>query len=125
MGWNKVFYNISHSGDYVVVALSCHPVRIDVQEKRELSKAMMEKYFTEKERNSGYAPFALFSGKESYIKFTGEGISRSFTDFTINFKTGTVRSENETVAYVRLTELEGGEYVICVCDKCRDIIAYI
>ena len=119
-----IHFNISHSGDYVVVALSCHPVGIDIQQKRILSDALMEKYFTEKERNSGYEPFVLFSAKESYIKLTGEGMSRSFNDFSINLKTQTVRRQKETVAYVRMRELEAGEYALCICDKCKDIIAY-
>ena len=68
-----LYFSLSHSGDYVALALSCHPVGVDIQEKRELSDALQMKYFTEEERKSGYAPFAVFSGKESYIKFTGEG----------------------------------------------------
>ena len=119
-----VHFNISHSGDYVVVAISCHPVGIDIQQRRELSDALMEKYFTEKERNSGYEPFELFSGKESYIKFTGEGMSRSFCDFAVNFKTRTVRSQNETVAHVRIKRLQDGEYALCICDKCEDTVEF-
>ena len=119
-----IYFNISHSGDYVVAAFSCHPVGIDIQQRRALSDAMMEKYFSEKERNGGFEPFVLFSGKESYIKFTGEGMSRSFADFSVNLKTQTVKVKKETVAYVRTKELEDGEYALCICDKCKDSIAY-
>lgn len=119
-----LYFSLSHSGDYVALALSCHPVGVDIQEKRELSDALQMKYFTEEERKSGYAPFAVFSGKESYIKFTGEGMSRSFTDFSVNLKKKTVTVHGSVSAYVRSRELEDGNYMLCVCDKCKDIISY-
>jgi hypothetical protein len=46
-----IYFNISHSGDYVAVALSCHPVGIDVQEKREISDGLIQKYKDEQERS--------------------------------------------------------------------------
>ncbi|MBR3041031.1 MAG: 4'-phosphopantetheinyl transferase superfamily protein [Lachnospiraceae bacterium] len=119
-----IYFNISHSGDYVAVALSCHPVGIDVQEKREISDGLIQKYFTEKEKKSAYPPFAIFSGKESFIKFTGEGMSRLLSDFTVDFKKKTIQAGRDVLAYVRIQELDDGEYVICVCDKCRDIICW-
>ena len=119
-----LYFSLSHSGDYVALALSCHPVGVDIQEKRELTEALQMKYFTEEERKSGYEPFAVFSGKESYIKFTGEGMSRSFTDFSVNLKKKTVTVCGSVSAYVRSRELEDGNYMLCVCDKCKDIISY-
>ena len=108
----------------MAVALSCHPVGIDVQEKREISDGLIQKYFTEKEKKSAYPPFAIFSGKESFIKFTGEGMSRLLSDFTVDFKKKTIQAGRDVLAYVRIQELDDGEYVICVCDKCRDIICW-
>ncbi len=119
-----LFFSLSHSGDYVALALSCHPVGVDIQEERKLSDALQEKYFTKEERASGAKPFAIFSGKESYIKFTGEGMSRSFADFSVHLKNKTVTMKNHVIAYVRSYELENGKYVLCVCDKCKDIISY-
>jgi phosphopantetheinyl transferase len=119
-----MYFSLSHSGDYVALALSCHPVGVDIQEKRELSDALQLKYFTEEERKSGYAPFAIFSGKESYIKFTGEGMSRSFTDFSVSFKNKTVTVNGRVAAYVRGYDLEDGSYMLSVCDKCKDIVSY-
>ena len=121
-----IFFNLSHSGDYVTVAISCHPVGIDVQEKRTLSDALMNKYFTEKERAGKKPGYYIFSGKESYIKLTGEGMSRSFLDFSVDFAKKQVFCVNtgDVLAYLRYKELEDGDYVICVCDKCKDIICW-
>ena len=119
-----LYFSLSHSGDYVALALSCHPVGVDIQEERELSDGLQKKYFTEEENAGGARPFEIFSGKESYIKYTGEGMSRSFTDFSVNFKKKTVTMNHHTVAYVRKYELEGGKYVLCVCDRCKDIVSY-
>ena len=121
-----VFFNLSHSGDYVAVAISCHPVGIDIQEKKTLSEALQDKFFSEGERGSGKPAFYIFSGKESFIKLTGEGMSRSFADFDVDLRGRTVRDaqSGEILAYVRYKELDDGNYILCVCDKCRDIIRW-
>lgn len=119
-----LYFSLSHSGEYVALALSCHPVGVDIQEERTLSDALQRKYFTKEENESGAKPFEIFSGKESYVKYTGEGMSRLFTDFSVNLKKKTVSIGNRTVAYVRKYDLEDGKYVLCVCDKCKDIISY-
>ena len=121
-----LYFSLSHSGDYVALALSCHPVGVDIQEERVLSESLQNRYFTKEENESGAKPFAIFSGKESYIKYTGEGMSRSFTDFCVNLKnkTVTLNGKKTIIAYVRKYELEDGKYVLCVCDKCKDIISY-
>ena len=119
-----LYFSLSHSGDYAALALSCHPVGVDIQEERAVSEGLQKKYYTKEERESGAKPFEIFSGKESYIKYTGEGMSRLFTDFSVNLKKKTVNIGDSTVAYVRKYTLEDGRYVLCVCDKCKDIISY-
>lgn len=121
-----IFFNLSHSGDYVTVAVSCHPVGIDVQEKRTISDALKGKFFAEKERTAKTPGYYIFSGKESYVKLTGEGMSRSFQDFSVDFAKKQVFCVNtgEVLAYLRYKEIEDGAYIVCVCDKCRDIISW-
>ena len=110
----------------MAVAISCHPVGIDIQEKKTLSEALQDKFFSEGERGSGKPAFYIFSGKESFIKLTGEGMSRSFADFDVDLRGRTVRDaqSGEILAYVRYKELDDGNYILCVCDKCRDIIRW-
>ena len=119
-----IFFSLSHSGDYVALALSSHPVGVDIQERKELSQGVVERFFTEAERESGMEPFKIFSGKESFVKYTGEGVSRSFADFTVDFTEKTVTENGNVLAYVRNRELEEGAYILCVCDRNEDIISY-
>ena len=42
------------------------------RKKGTVSEALQKKYYTKEERESGAKPFDIFSGKESYIKFTGK-----------------------------------------------------
>lgn len=119
-----IFFSLSHSGDYVALALSSNPVGVDIQERKELSQGVVERFFTEEEKQSEALPFQIFSGKESYVKFTGEGVSRSFTDFTVNLAKKTVTEGEQILAYVRSRELEDGAYILCVCDRNEDIISY-
>ena len=58
------------------------------------------------------------------MKFTGEGVSRSFADFTVDFTEKTVTENGNVLAYVRNRELEEGAYILCVCDRNEDIISY-
>lgn len=170
-----IYFNLSHSGDYVAAVLSGHPVGIDIQEKKELSGGVLNRFFSESERSGKYAPFEIFSAKESYIKFTGEGMSRSLTDFRVDLRSKTIRKntasgknegkdslrnnakdsfrnagtdsqgnamnassgkagsgdgfpgteEDDILAYVRYRELDDGAYIVCVCDKCKDIIRWV
>ena len=120
-----LYFSLSHSGKYVALALSCHPVGVDIQEKRELSAALQEKCFTKEERESGFDPFVIFSAKESFVKFTGEGMNRSFTDFSVDLTNKKVVSDSgRTLAYVRGKRLKQGEYILCICDKCKDIVSF-
>ncbi len=78
-----LFYNLSHSGNHVVLAFADAEVGIDLQEPRGLSEGMQQRILTENEKRSGLYRlpsewFLLFSVKESYMKLTGRGLSLDF-----------------------------------------------
>lgn len=101
-GAGELFVSVSHSGAYLVCALSELPVGIDVQEERggNLGK-ITGRYFSEEEQayvdergRAGF--FALWTRKEAYSKYTGRGLEEvmkgtsvlmrddvDFTDFQI------------------------------------------
>lgn len=76
-------FNISHSGKYVVCALSEVPCGIDIQEKKELKNhRIFEKILSPKEQNEALLSidktavfYKYWTRKESFLKLTGQGIT--------------------------------------------------
>ena len=77
------YFNAAHSGDLAVLAVSSFPVGVDVERIRPVSPLVQEKFFTDRERAQVQTEqdfFRLWTKKESYVKYLGEGIGalRSF-----------------------------------------------
>ncbi len=85
--WNNapLYFNISHSGNYVVCAISGQEVGIDIQEHRELDYMVTAKRFFSMEELSFLEETAhqkrlelfyrLWTRKEAYGKMLGEGVA--------------------------------------------------
>ena len=77
----QLHFSISHSGEHWLCAFSDEPVGLDVQQHRACQmQALARRFFVPAEQQfleqSGYAPFFdLWCAKESYLKYTGEGLS--------------------------------------------------
>lgn len=89
----RMHFSLSHSGQMVLVALSDRTVGADIQEWKELKADIAGRFFHPEEtaylRNlpasaSEKAFFDLWCLKESYIKYTGKGLSQPLDelDFT-------------------------------------------
>ncbi|GAA0120809.1 MULTISPECIES: 4'-phosphopantetheinyl transferase superfamily protein [Clostridium] len=87
------YFNISHSGEYVLCAIDNNPIGVDIEEVRaieyeEISKSFFTinefQYIINKELNSQLNRFyEIWTLKESYIKCCGEGLSIPLKSFTI------------------------------------------
>ena len=77
----QLHFNLSHSGRHWLCAFSGAPVGLDVQQHRACQKqALARRFFSPAEQafleRTSHAPFFdLWCAKESYLKFTGEGLS--------------------------------------------------
>ncbi|MCQ2551129.1 MAG: 4'-phosphopantetheinyl transferase superfamily protein [Clostridia bacterium] len=86
----SLFFNISHSKGKVMVAFSDKEIGSDIEviEKEDLKVAKRffceEEYEVIKEDPSYF--FRFWTLKESYIKFTGEGLRLPLNSFKIQFK---------------------------------------
>ena len=130
-----VYFNISHSGDRVAVAVSDSEVGCDVERKNGRVLQIAKRFFTEEE-------FAYLSGmdnddvrrleftrlwtlKESVVKCSGEGLGRAFSDFSLVDEKGTrVRAvtlpQLEGRFYTREYEPEEG-YCFSICSRSGDM----
>jgi 4'-phosphopantetheinyl transferase len=87
------FFNISHSGAYVVVCYSDRPVGVDVECIKKDRRKVAERFFTPQEINDIHQQeseeqqisyfYRLWTLKESYMKAVGDGMTMSLSSFSI------------------------------------------
>ena len=96
-GYPQVHFNISHCDGMAACAISGSPVGVDIENPRPISDALIRKVLTKQEREffaqkvldqaSREAWFFRFwTLKESYLKYTGEGLSRKLNSFSFTFQ---------------------------------------
>lgn len=141
----NIYFNLSHSGEYVCVAVGDGPVGVDIQKKTMNRKAaenvpntcggeekIAGRFFPKSDRerlfacrssfpdgNAKYRDcfFRIWSVRESYGKLTGEGLIRGFSDFEIDWQERRILDGEEGRPCARFWEWEGIEnYSLCVCD---------
>lgn len=83
-------FNISHSNDYVIVALSQDEVGCDIEYIKDIDLKIADKYFFNSEyiniinsQNKLESFYRYWTLKESFMKATGKGFSLNLNDFEI------------------------------------------
>ena len=103
-----VFISITHPSGVVAVAVSDSPVGIDAEAMGEIRPLVLEKMFTEGEKEYvGDDPlrfFEIWTRKESYVKLTGTGLLRRMD--SIDTLTG-------VEAHYAPIEIEGTVTTVC------------
>ena len=101
----EVFFNLSHSGDYVVCAVSEKEVGVDIQKMRaEGIEKLADRFFSVEERRilQGRQDlfYRLWTRKEAYGKLTGEGITaaidKDFSDLKADWMGNLIWEEFDT-----------------------------
>ncbi len=111
-----VYFNLSHSGDYVLCVVADCEVGADIQQMNDIDYwKTAERFFREKEvaimRQLATAEeqkrffYNLWARKEAYGKYTGDGVSKALAVDMIDFPEGTMWKEYEN--------LDG--YYIAIC----------
>ena len=119
-----VYFNLSHSDDMVLCAVSDTPVGCDIEKVTDAPMEVAERYFSEKEcryiaaaKNTADADrrfFRLWTMKESYMKMTGEGMSLSPERIEIDLDTLTVLRDG-AVQECTMKNMSHGDYEISIC----------
>lgn len=93
------FFNISHSGDWVICAISDKEVGIDIEKIKEARLNVANRYFTASEiksLNSLEAQeqnelfFTFWTVKESYLKYLGTGLTKALNSFDVSISNNVV-----------------------------------
>lgn len=117
---NKVYFNISHSGKYIVLAVSSKEIGVDIQLVK--SKVCWTNLFLEDEHNLvknshsndslGFS--ILWSCKESYLKKTGFGLSIEHSTVLFDSINSPIYYDENFIKWTVLTK-DNEQYVISLC----------
>ena len=89
---DPIRFNISHSGDWVVLAVADIDVGIDVETLRDVNYRVATRFFSKDEntlleklqgKDKANLFFDFWTLKESYLKLLGTGLTKSLSSFTI------------------------------------------
>lgn len=126
---NDVCFNISHSEDRVMCAVSSYPVGCDVEYINDVSEALEKKVLTVSEREQCAASndrkkmfFRFWTSKESFVKAVGDGMALPFLETEIVLGEGSNRVRAPACVdkeyYVKEYFLDDGYcYACCSADE--------
>ncbi|WP_203573129.1 4'-phosphopantetheinyl transferase family protein [Listeria ivanovii] len=126
----EIFFNISHSGEYVCCAISDSEVGVDIEEINPFMEIdSFKDFFTKEEwiqvldekNNSHDMFFSLWTLKESYIKKIGTGLSKELNSFSI-FLDNQIRVVDSQIekrnTHFLLYDI-GSSYKMAICSEKR------
>lgn len=120
-----IHFNLSHSGGYVCCAAGDEPVGVDIEKKTDMKEKIAQRFFTQEDNRRLLEAkpeekkdlfFRMWSIKESYIKFTGQGMTKGLSSFEIDWKINAVYEKEDTQPAAYFSEKDGiSGYSFCVC----------
>lgn len=119
-------FNLSHSGEIVVCALSNETVGCDIEIIANMREGMAQRFFTEKEihyLNSFHKEekteefYRLWTMKESYMKMTGEGMKLALNRFEFLFDDKIQVYRDGSLQACNIKEYDVPGYKLTVCTE--------
>lgn len=118
----NIFFNISHSFDYVITTISDKEIGIDIEKIRKTPLNIINQFATEKEKeyilssnnNIEERIFKIYTLKEAYFKMLGTNLNHILeVEFTI--KNDKIYCNDEKVKVGFIDDIKG--YIIAYCEK--------
>lgn len=128
----ELFFNISHSGEYVLCAVSKTPTGCDIEKEDAVNLNLVKRFFDEAEYNTLISAgekeqkelfYRFWTLKESFIKAVGLGMKLPLNKFRINLsdKISVVSDYDKPYSFSEFGVIEG--YRIAVCTESEKIKA--
>lgn len=122
----KFEFNLSHSKDYAVLAVSDKTVGIDVEHIRKNRLSVAKRFFckeeyedilsvSEEEQDKRFLEY--WTMKEAYVKYLGTGMSTAFDSFLIKRLENGISVVEKDNIYFATWFLEDTDYCISVCNR--------
>ncbi|MCJ1978415.1 4'-phosphopantetheinyl transferase family protein [Lactococcus paracarnosus] len=127
MNGNTLFFNISHSGDWVVGTFSSFEIGIDIEEVKHLNIDIAENFFSayeyrtllslENTKQLDYF-YDIWTLKECYLKLLGTGLSAPLNSFYFNFDEKNIALINNDIdKKLYFKQYPFSKYKISVCSE--------
>lgn len=119
---SNLFFNISHSFDYVITTISDNEIGIDIEKIRNTPVKIINQFATEKEKQYILSSrndiekriFEIYTLKEAYFKMLGTNLNHIFeVEFIIN--NNKVYCNDKSVRVGFINDIKG--YIIAYCEK--------
>lgn len=121
--YSGLYFNLAHSENYVVCAVSDTPVGVDIEYVHDMDMDLAKNYFNGieyeyilKSQNKN-SFFELWVLKESYLKMTGYGFTMDPNEFSIEIGDGIKLMHNKNTCNLGLWNVCDGNYMIGLGSK--------
>ena len=133
---NNVCFNISHSDEMVIIAISEREIGCDIEKIGEHKQKIAKRYFTEseiaylqefEEHKRAEEFYRLWTIKESYVKKTGEGMKIGLDSFEIRMEQPVSIYHKKVKSLCNIKEYDIPGYKCAVCadeNEFADAIEY-
>lgn len=118
----NIHFNISHSGEYVIVAISENEVGCDIEEVKKIDLKIANKFFYNSEYENiinSSNPLDMFyrywTLKESFMKSIGLGLSFGLNNFEINIDKQITINQSINNNNYRFKEIDIKGYKCSIC----------
>lgn len=128
---NDLYFNISHSCDWIICAWSNHEIGVDLENIRHIDLDIARVQFCNDEYTYiielpelSYRRFMqIWTLKESYIKYIGKGLNIPLNSFSVNFDSNgkcTLKTPfKHNHVYLKISE-ELENYIVAECSEYND-----
>lgn len=134
-GYPDFHFNLSHSGKCVALAYGECCVGVDVEEIRRVEKRVAQRCYSSEENEYVYTDeklsperfFEIWTMKESYLKYTGQGISIPLNSIRFDVPTLTAYEKTGEDIWTRLPvkfamhKMNGYIVTVCTSEDASDI----
>lgn len=118
-----IFFSLSHSGSAVMCSIADVPVGCDIQKLKEHAPLNVARRAFSSEEQAGLEAldsgqqrlyfYKLWTGKESYLKLTGEGLKSMPDDFTIRLPFGCQTVRDRLVTFMDIPWEDDYQATVC------------
>lgn len=118
----NLFFNISHSKDYVCCAISNNEIGIDIEKLRPTNDSIInqfatnkeKEYINEKQKYYTKRSFEIFTLKESYLKCLGVNLN-NIKNIEFEIKNNIIKNNKHTFKFKLIYDIEN--YIIAITEK--------